>query len=488
MSGEDEPDAAAMANLDGIPPAPTSLPPARARARRGGPARTELEALVRVVTPILGGGAQPRELDELDVIRPATVRGHLRFWWRALRGHEFKDAAELYKVESSLWGRAAVEQEGGRSAVEIRINVQHRKARDDSAIRMNDPNAYALWPAREERREQKPTAPRWSPGTQFLLTLVVPTDHEAEVRAVVRAWLLFGGYGGRTRRGLGSFQSLDRDGAWLPVEATPKAFEACFGRNIFLPSDRPAGDTPWLAGASLHIGRANGTVERAWLEALEWLREFRQGTQLGARQPPKGGRPSISNWPEADKVRRLSRPRQARRWAHTPRHSATPVWPRAAFGLPIIGQFQGLSREPRPGWRDGDRDPKNLRWHELPPEHPNHGDEPEQFEIGWKVRGELEPMERLASPLIVKALSLADGRFVPCALWLHRAFPADGEVGLVRRHGTERRLVKGTEAQFDRLVAKDDTPRFAPLAGKQSLREAFLDWLRTTQHTTAVAP
>ena len=38
-------------------------------------------------------------------------------------------------------------------------------------------------------------------------------------------------------------------------------------------------------------------------------------------------------------------------------------------------------------------------------------------------------LDRFASPLIVKALPLADNRFVPCALWLNRAYPV-GAVSL----------------------------------------------------------
>jgi CRISPR-associated protein Cmr1 len=79
----------------------------------------------------------------------------------------------------------------------------------------------------------------------------------------------------------------------------------------------------------------------------------------------------------------------------------------------------------------------------------------------------------------VKALPLADGSFVPCALWLNRAYPA-GEVIL--------RGVNNSTAPFDRLIAAGDTPHFSALANKQGLRQAFLDWLRAKYQTTVVAP
>ncbi len=41
---------------------------------------------LRLITPLFGGGYETREVDPDCIIRPATIRGHLRFWWRALYG------------------------------------------------------------------------------------------------------------------------------------------------------------------------------------------------------------------------------------------------------------------------------------------------------------------------------------------------------------------------------------------------------------------
>jgi hypothetical protein len=60
-----------------VPGAPKyeSLPAAKARATRGGPKIQEISVRVEVVTPILGGSTQTRAVDEVDIIRAATVRG-----------------------------------------------------------------------------------------------------------------------------------------------------------------------------------------------------------------------------------------------------------------------------------------------------------------------------------------------------------------------------------------------------------------------------
>jgi CRISPR-associated protein Cmr1 len=216
----------------------------------------------------------------------------------------------------------------------------------------------------------------------------------------------------------------------------------------------------------------------AWMTALHWLRDFRQ---LQPGSGPLGfhdtrfardrgdNRPGRSNWPEADKVRQLSQARGGSTWAHAPQHNARPVWPRAGFGLPIMAQFQ-----------------RTDRWTRAT--YPPPG-EPDDFELRW--RDDKGYHDRLASPLIVKALALADGRFVPCALWLHRAYPRNGKVML---HPKDRRS-PGSEAGFDELVALGDEPRYAWLGRPKSevpgehLRNAFFDWLAATYRTVrTVAP
>ncbi|MDW8126144.1 MAG: hypothetical protein RMJ04_15370, partial [Geminicoccaceae bacterium] len=326
------------------------------------------------------------------------------------------------------------------------------------------------------------TAPRRRPGTSFTLELRGPGERLEELRNVVRAWILFGGYGSRTRRGLGSLGVGGGARAeWLPQAATREALSALFGRDVFAPASRAASETPRLAGATLLVGRTLSQkelgiiqtpplsgAELAWLTALHWLRDFRQSPNEGARRKktivdPKSNKtkqlPGVSNWPEADVIRRLVRDE----WTHEPRaeHRGTVRWPRAEFGLPIGFQFLG----------EGPRDDETKK--------------PVRFDLVWKdpsARDD-EERERLASPLIVKAMPLADGKFVPIALWLDRAFPKGGVV--VLRMGGEK--VQGSEAPFDKLLGRGDTTLFKPLAGKTSLRDAFLDWLVDTGRARRIA-
>jgi len=464
-----------------LPRAPKyqDLPTAKRRAGRGGPEVVELRVRLEVVTPILGGSHQPRDIDAVDVIRVPSIRGHLRFWWRALYAAQYADADALYQREGALWGRAA-NDDGGRSAVEIRVNVEGTPGSPDTSDidLQQTPGAYALWPARAEKKTKTPTAPRRQPGTRFHLTLKVPAAHEAEVKNTLRAWILFGGYGGRTRRGLGSLKVIGDVNGWLPTAATREALTSLFGTDIFAAPTQKPGDMPWIAGAAIHVGTIEGDAQKAWTTALDWLKEFRQGfggsAGERAREPGPNGnaqRPSISNWPEADKIRHIKRKTRA----HPPRHNSTAAWPRAGFGLPIIGQFQTQDRH---GQRFESTNPQNGGY-----------DEPGAFELRWRA-GNVEH-DRLASPLIVKALPLVGDHFAPCALWLNRSLPKDAQAGLARPkqdRPNEKEVDPATVAPFDRLVADGDTARFSALANKTSLRQAFLDWLHTKYQTTVVAP
>lgn len=472
------------------PPVVRPLPGKRPRASRASPDIVSFDLPLQLVTPLFGGAAEARKIDDIDVVRAPSVRGHLRFWWRALHGGRLA-GEELYMRERRLWGGVG-DNTGVRSTVEIRVDVKARGKINTSDVmpygKNQTPGAYALWPARASQGTRaQPAAQRREPGTRFSLHVTCHAGDEPEVRAAVRAWVLFGGYGGRTRRGAGGLSidgGADDRRSWVPADRTREAIREVFQQDVLAPiAARPRDDVPLLAGAGLRLGRPTVDAMAAWTTALHWLRDFRQmqpdSRSLGAHDSnfarDRGDtRPGRSNWPEADKIRQLQSAGSNTRWAHEPRHNANPVWPRAGFGLPIVGQFQRTDRR--------------TRTHYPPP------GEPRDFELRWRGPkghdGRQEVHDRLASPLIVKSLALSDGQFVPCALWLYRAYPAGGEVILAPNDSRSA----GSAAAFDALVAEGDTPRYAPLARPptehpgERLRNAFFDWLAKDSSVRTVAP
>jgi len=432
---------------------------------------------LKLITPMFGGGYETRCVDPLMPIRPAAIRGHLRFWWRATAGARYRTVQELFQAEEEIWG--SMTQPG---KVRIAVKTLGSPTVQADNVDMQASEAYALWPARETGGDNpQPPAQRVKEGMSFRVRIDCPSLHEAEVKATVTAWTLFGGIGGRTRRGCGALavtgvvrnRSQDDMDGWVP--ATACDISKILATTLAVRRQAPP-HAPILFGATLYIGQPTSALE-AWYEALKWLKEFRQGSNKSegdrAREPDptRGNRPSVSNWPEADKVRHQLGNPTSHAWAHPPRHNATPVWPRAGFGLPIVGQFQQQSRQRDPNDPRGRR---NLRWNQLAP--PTY--EPRAFEIIWRDQQGNE-RDRLASPLIVKPLALGNDQYVPCALWLNRADPPGGPC---------LRGQPGSGAAYGTLVAQGDTALYSPLT-ESTLRDAFFTWVcRNFTGVTQVLP
>lgn len=421
------------------------------------------EIPLEVVTPLYGGGAQARHADEQSPVRVPSIRGQLRFWWRALFGGVYGGATSLYERERALFGGLGDKpEEVVRSRVGVEVRDLRRSDLTNEDVTLRDPAAYALWPARATTQgEPQPPAERWTPGMGFtLLVCVAPGGNAAtdrrEVEVTLRAWLLFGGIGGRTRRGCGALGITDEiaRARWLPESLDPGTIRA------WLSPGKAAGKGyPSLAGSRVCLGRFR-SPEDAWHDSVNWLRDFRQGhsTRIDtadqgpfARQYPPGaqGRSGRSRWPEPDLIRRIFAA-----YDHAPLIEDGPnAWPRTQFGLPIQFQFQKWDRN------------RNLYKNRPPP----------PGGLSWKDGKEMH--QRLASPLIVKPIQARTGQFAGAALWLKRTLPPGATVGVRNKAGDD---LLGPAP----LAQMPESPLFTPLSGKASMEEAFMDWLQTVQRLT----
>ena len=71
---------------------------------------------LKLITPMFGGGHTPRELDTVQPIRAAAIRGHLRFWWRATAGAQYSTSKSLSDAEAELWGSSVNTNKDGTTA------------------------------------------------------------------------------------------------------------------------------------------------------------------------------------------------------------------------------------------------------------------------------------------------------------------------------------------------------------------------------------
>jgi CRISPR-associated protein Cmr6 len=104
-----------------------------------------------LVSPAFLAGANQGE-DDCD-LRPSTLRGDLRWWWRTMHaGH--LDVATLKKLEDTIWGSAEV---GGAVSIEIVSKTEQRPQQFDKRLI-----------AEKNRFEQPPGDRRTTQGLSYL--------------------------------------------------------------------------------------------------------------------------------------------------------------------------------------------------------------------------------------------------------------------------------------------------------------------------------
>ncbi len=291
--------------------------------------KTILEYRLKFLTPMFGGGVEtdPPKQDLVTTIRGASIKGQLRFWWRAARGAQFTSTKELFKREAQLFGAAALAGEDANSHRGISIYLDTSKL----AGRPTPPPvdvAYASFPLREGNGVNNVC----EMTGDFSLFVNCPRTFEAgeidEIKAAIWAFVHFGGIGGRTRRGFGA----------IAFVAPPKDMASAnmFDKWVIPETENMIPHLPSLSGARVEFSPARDKAD-AWHSLVRSLWKFRQGPKVG-RNEGKGNRPAgRSRWPEPDLIRHdLSNNGPIGSKDHQHRLITLGKAPRAAFGMPVV--------------------------------------------------------------------------------------------------------------------------------------------------------
>ncbi|RIH86864.1 type III-B CRISPR module RAMP protein Cmr1 [Calidithermus roseus] len=381
------------------------IPPPQLRA----PELTTWTLKLRTITPMFGGSATPREVDPKNPVRAASVRGHLRFWWRATAGAQYASAEELFKAEEEIWGSA---EKYGKVALRVLEQSAGQAVRpselvpDRGTARTGPMEKFFLHPFNENRSEGLSEASGLK-SVEFTLELThTLSETEAEhLRRAVRAWIAFGGIGARTRRGVGALEVTANLKDWLP--ATPDQLKTWFA----VPPQKEVHHTT-LAGAVICLGQPRKPSNTdpykghsAWRELGRFWARFRKGHYLEdpvtgetmAYTPMAGGK-----WRDHKTLLAL-RPRQERIALAKP-----------FYGLPIVYQ-----------------------------------------RLGDSFSGTLEAVHsggrRMASPVILKPIAFADGSIWPAVIILNAPAPTR-----IRVNGEELSLqIPDNDPVLDALEADE---------------------------------
>ena len=209
-----------------------------------------LEATFRIVTPMFIGGA---DQSPSDGIRPPSVKGALRFWWRALNWGRFcqnhKDTAEalceLHEEETQLFGNAAQEkngkQTGGQGQFLLTVQSDKMKCTDKGSVHTkfatHDAARYLgyglMVPFTSTNRDTNVKKPAGQldrgcvdEDQRFTVKLLFRDGVDATIQEALIALGLLGGLGSRSRHGMGSLslESLRKEGE--SVWPTPTSRDA----------------------------------------------------------------------------------------------------------------------------------------------------------------------------------------------------------------------------------------------------------------------
>ncbi len=334
---------------------------------------------LRLITPLFGGGYEAREVDPVCIIRPATIRGHLRYWWRALYGGQYSSCSQMFEEESNLWGGASDGNKDRAGKVSLwvqqvqwgqkEITVNNFQPRGSPA-KVGPEAQYLLYVFGEQKKENIPPAKGYTDVSFTLCVRLHPSlnSHKRQqVENTLKAWIALGGIGARTRRGCGALTVAQQREKWLPP-ADPKAREQWFSHLAPPSSNSTAVRFTSLPGTRLICGAP--VAETQWMKVLHdlgsfWAR-FRKGhVGKGVTYTPMAG----CKW-------------QDYRGALVPfsKRKSDPIsLCKPYLGLPIV--YQRFKNAP------------------------------------FDSAVEAQDTGRMASPVILKPMALADGRICPvCAV------------------------------------------------------------------------
>lgn len=208
-----------------------------------------LTATYRIVTPMFIGDAEQKATS----IRPPSIKGALRFWWRACQwgkmlqetqGDVSRALHTLHQREAKLFGIAAEDNRGGQGRFLLQVNPTQLKE-DKSLPKATEGIQYLLGQGiYDHKKGYLRNALKAEEKFDVSLCFRPNTSEVQEVKSIAEALLLFGllgGLGSRARKGFGSIaiQKLNGyDGYSIPTNIN-EYDEMIKNLCHFMPADLP---------------------------------------------------------------------------------------------------------------------------------------------------------------------------------------------------------------------------------------------------------
>ncbi len=231
----------------------------------------KIKATFRVVTPMFVSGADQSRAE----LRLPSIKGVLRFWWRALAWGRFNgDLDKIRGEEAKLFGST----DTGQAAVLMKLEtldplkdfIGEQRASEWSQNGWQNYVGYGL-----VDRKDRPTRQYIKPGFEFRLHMIAKTGEQLlAVESSLKALGLLGGLGGRSRKGWGSLtlQNLEGVAEWQAPHSTA---ELKHELERLLRSQRSPGPYTGVSSeASFAIGEVRTDAASAQKTLAQDYREF----------------------------------------------------------------------------------------------------------------------------------------------------------------------------------------------------------------------
>jgi CRISPR-associated protein Cmr1 len=308
---------------------------------------TKIEATYRIVTPMFCSGADQTRAE----LRLPSFKGVLRFWWRALSYGRQGSLGSLRTEEDRLFGSTRT----GQAQVLLNLLSPVPTAADmadQKHFPQNSPQGYVGYGLTDAK--ERPSRQFIRPGVEFTVRVAgrsMADDDWASVETALVAAGMFGGMGGRSRKGWGSLTLHALNTNDRAVWAAPRTRDA-LGQwhKEFLKGMALQSGTPPISAFSSASRVVVGPEHRTAQDAHRWLEDKYRTAVRSAHPEPAREKPEREQFglPRPKAGKNTAQRRASPVFLHVHQEEGGPAVPVVLF---LPAKFLETQQEPAGAWR-----------------------------------------------------------------------------------------------------------------------------------------
>ncbi|MBA5248657.1 MAG: type III-B CRISPR module RAMP protein Cmr1 [Gammaproteobacteria bacterium] len=241
-----------------------------------------ITATYKIVTPMFISGADQTKAE----LRIPSIKGAIRFWWRALNGCQYKTTEALYAAEAKIFGGTYQDEKNKTIAIQSTILFSFDKKQEsllskDTKYKENYSNHKAIVYLAGQGVANET---QYLLNTKFTLCLKSKSAIHPTVINAITLWGLLGGLGERSRKGFGSvaIQSIKNDihselFNFATVDVYKNKILSLLESSDYASLATPHQYSAFSQHAKLHISTALKPKDLAHIDIAEHYQKCRKG-------------------------------------------------------------------------------------------------------------------------------------------------------------------------------------------------------------------